>query len=162
MVRIAAPPPGPSSCARSAGLRGARTRATEALLARALEARDEAVRQNGYFKHRRVLERLFFHTDGRPVRVMRRILFHSNGKPRGVFRKRVLRAAAKPARPCTAGLPVNPTSSCHEPSGLRPRTRSGVAVRPPGFPTRRAEREQAVKRFQTTIILKKQGDPHPL
>jgi hypothetical protein len=32
----------------------ARTRATEALLAHALEARDEAVRQNGYLMHRRV------------------------------------------------------------------------------------------------------------
>jgi hypothetical protein len=74
----------------------ARTRATEALLAQALEARDEAIRQNSYLKDRGVWGRLFFRADGRPVKVMRRILFHSNGKPRGVFRKRVLCAAAKP------------------------------------------------------------------
>jgi len=74
----------------------AQARAMEELLSQALEARDGLIRHNSYLKNRRIWERLFFNSDGRPTKLLRRILFHTNGKPRGIFRKRVLHTAAKP------------------------------------------------------------------
>lgn len=68
----------------------AQVAAGEKLLRYTTESCGEMIRQNSYLKDRSAWERLFFHTDGRPIKLLRRLMFHNNGKPRGVFRKYIL------------------------------------------------------------------------
>ena len=51
-----------------------------------------------YVTQRKLLERLFFRYDGRPVKPLRRLLFHTSGKPRRLFRRLVLHKDATPRK----------------------------------------------------------------
>lgn len=51
-----------------------------------------------YVTQRKLLERMFFRPDGRPVKPLRRLLFHTSGKPRRLFRHLVLHKDSTPRK----------------------------------------------------------------
>jgi FkbM family methyltransferase len=51
-----------------------------------------------YATHRKVVERMFFRPDGRPVKPLHRLLFHTSGKPRRLFRRVVLHKDGTPRK----------------------------------------------------------------
>ncbi len=64
-----------------------------------LRTKIEEVKSNfNYTTHRKILERVFFRSDGRPIRPLRRLFFHTSGKPRGIFRRLVLHKDGTPRR----------------------------------------------------------------
>jgi FkbM family methyltransferase len=58
-----------------------------------------------YVTQRKLLARMFFRYDGRPVRPLRRLLFHTSGKPRGLFRHLVLHKDATPRKAFARWVP---------------------------------------------------------
>ncbi len=51
-----------------------------------------------YVTQRKLVERMLFRPDGRPVKPLRRLLFHTSGKPRRLFRRVVLHKDGTPRK----------------------------------------------------------------
>jgi hypothetical protein len=51
-----------------------------------------------YMARRSFFEKLFFHSDGKPVKLVRRLLFHTSGELRRLFRRLVLHKKGTPRR----------------------------------------------------------------